>query len=110
MGHNTHAHDTHHNKDNKPGSSFTSAFWLIIILAGLFIAAVNFVNVMGHDEGGHDGGHEATEHTDPSAGHGNIQHQEVAPNHGDSHHEEVNGPVEEATAPKEEEHHEEGHH
>lgn len=29
----------------------------MLVLAGLFIAAVNFVTVMGHDDEGHGGGH-----------------------------------------------------
>jgi hypothetical protein len=44
------SHETHHPVDNRPGTSFKSSFWFVIILVGLFIAAVNFVNVMGHDE------------------------------------------------------------
>lgn len=61
MSHEAH-HDTHHHvEDPKPTTSFRASFWFVIILAGLFIAAVNFVSVMSHDEGGHEGGH-ATEH------------------------------------------------
>jgi hypothetical protein len=46
------AHDTHgsHQTDNKPTTSFQSSFWLVIILAGLFIAAVNFVKIMSKEE------------------------------------------------------------
>jgi hypothetical protein len=47
------SHETHHQTDNRPGTSFKSSFWFVIILVGLFIAAVNFVNVMGHDDEGH---------------------------------------------------------
>jgi len=57
MSHETH----HHPQDNKPTTSYNSAFWFVIILVGLFIAAVNFVNVMGHDEEEGHGGHESTE-------------------------------------------------
>jgi len=58
------SHETHHQTDNKPGSSYTAAFWFVLILVGLFIAAVNFVNVMGHDEGGgHGATHEPKEQT-----------------------------------------------
>jgi hypothetical protein len=50
------SHETHHNTEKTPTATpFKSSFWFVIILVGLFIAAVNFVNVMGH----HDGGHEA---------------------------------------------------
>lgn len=68
MSHEAH-HDTHHHvEDPKPTTSFRSAFWFVLILAGLFVAAVNFVDVMGHDEEGHGGGH-ATEHA-TGTGHG----------------------------------------
>jgi len=60
MSHETH----HHTTDNTPKTSYNSAFWFVLILAGLFIAAVNFVNVMGHDEGGGHGAiHETKEQT-----------------------------------------------
>lgn len=68
MSHDTHSTDHHVIQDEKPTSSFRSSFWLVVILAGLFIAAVNFVTVMSHDDGGH-GGH-GTEHTEPHTGHG----------------------------------------
>jgi hypothetical protein len=39
------AHDSHHehSTDNKIKTSFSASFWLIIILVGLFIAALNFI-------------------------------------------------------------------
>lgn len=67
MAHDTH-HDTNHasSEMKKSATSYRSAFWFVIILVGLFIAAVNFVNVMGHDEGeGHEG--HATEHASEPA-------------------------------------------
>lgn len=57
MAHETHhdSHGHHHiDADTRPTSSTRSAFWFVLILAGLFIAAVNFVGVMSHDE---EGGH-----------------------------------------------------
>lgn len=80
------AHGTHndaHSERSKSTVSFQSSFWLVVILVGLFIAALNFINVMGHHEGGeghheateqHEGGHEATKHeeghgTEAAAGH-----------------------------------------
>lgn len=65
------SHETHHHADTKPGSSYGAAFWFVIILVGLFIGAVNFVNVMGHDEGGdHGATHEPkTEATSGATGH-----------------------------------------
>ena len=60
------SHDTHHTTtDKRPGSSFTASIWFMLILAGLFIAAVNFVKVMSHDDGGHGEEH-ATEHAAPA--------------------------------------------
>lgn len=77
------SHDTHHKDDNKPGSSFTSSIWFMLLLAFLFVSAVNFVEIMGHDEGGH----------------GTEQHDEHATSehHGAESHGEEHG-------------HEEGHH
>jgi hypothetical protein len=66
------AHDIHHDTDQpaseirKSTISYRSAFWFTIILAGLFIAAVNFVNIMGKsgEEEGHNNNVEhATEAT-----------------------------------------------
>ena len=75
------SHDTHQHTEAKgPKTPLGSAFWFVLVLVFLFIGAVNFVNVMGKDEGeGHDGakteavegGHEAAtaEHTTDSASH-----------------------------------------
>jgi hypothetical protein len=51
MSNETH-NDTHHenhgqDERTKSKTSFQSSFWFVIILVGLFIAAINFVNVMG---------------------------------------------------------------
>ena len=37
--------DTHqeHSKENKTIISFKSAFWLVVIIVGLFVAALNFI-------------------------------------------------------------------
>jgi hypothetical protein len=50
------SHDTHsgHSKENKTIISFKNSFWLIIILVGLFIAALNFVQSESGGEG-HEG-------------------------------------------------------
>jgi hypothetical protein len=87
-----------HNEANKSKTSFTASFWLVIILVGLFIAALNFIEVMSHDDGGGHGGH-ATEATHaPAAGgheadHHDATHQEAAHEHGTAadttHHEEA---------------------
>ena len=47
------AHDTHgHPKENKTIISFKNSFWLVIIIVGLFIAALNFVKAEGGGEEG----------------------------------------------------------
>ncbi|HRO43123.1 MAG TPA: hypothetical protein PL009_09835 [Flavipsychrobacter sp.] len=52
------SHETHHSHtEASPKISYSAAFWFVLIMVGLFLGAVNFVNVMGHDEGG---GHGAT--------------------------------------------------
>jgi hypothetical protein len=81
MAHETH-HDTHHadahsdhhhhvEVETRPTTSYWSAFWFVLILVGLFVAAVNFVGVMGHDDGGHgESGHAkegAVHHTNREA-------------------------------------------
>ncbi len=69
-----HHHDEAHSTEIKSKTSFQSSFWLVLILVGLFIGAVNFISVMGHEEGGHGteqshgapaghgGGHDAAGH------------------------------------------------
>ena len=63
------SHDTHqHAAPKGPKTPIGAAFGLVLVLVVLFVSAVNFVNVMGHDEGEeHHGakteaveGHEAT--------------------------------------------------
>lgn len=73
MGHDTHQQDT---TTKTPKVSSTSAIWLVIIVILLFVSAVNFVNVMGHDEeGGHgeahtteQNAHDATNHNSTHIG------------------------------------------
>jgi len=38
-------HDHAHQDDNKAAVSFGASFWVIIILVGVFICAVNFIKV-----------------------------------------------------------------
>ena len=46
------SHDTQHHTNGKTEKSskisMSASFWFVLILAGLFIAAVNFVNVESH--------------------------------------------------------------
>ncbi len=49
-------HDPHHaspadGSKERPGTSASSAVWFVLILVGLFIAAINFISVSGGDEG-----------------------------------------------------------
>jgi hypothetical protein len=47
------SHDTGHghSTENKTIISFKNSFWLVIILVGLFVAALNFINAeSGHEE------------------------------------------------------------
>jgi hypothetical protein len=60
------AHETHHPAENKSKVSSASAFWYAVILVGLFIAAVNFVNVMGGGEEEHSKPAPMTEEATPS--------------------------------------------
>lgn len=61
----THGHDHDHDHSHAaplPGSEpksktgLRSAFFLVAIIAGLFIAALNFISAMGHSEEGHGSG------------------------------------------------------
>lgn len=71
MSHTEHHHDAEPAKSTFAISS-RSALLLFIVIAGLFIAAVNFVEVMSHDaaHGGHDA-HATTEQHDAN-GHGDA--------------------------------------
>lgn len=52
--HGTH-HDAADNADRKKSkSSFSSSFWFVLILVGLFIASLNFIKVMSHSEDAHE--------------------------------------------------------
>jgi len=51
-------HSTHHDSSSstdtaKSRTAFRSSLWFVLILVGLFIAALNFVEIMGHSEEGH---------------------------------------------------------
>jgi len=66
------SHETSHGHQSERAVSkvsFVSSFWLVVIIAGLFVAALNFIQSFssGHEEGGHathemhsTGGHEGT--------------------------------------------------
>ena len=46
------AHESHEQSSDtiKTRSPFSAAFWFTIVLVGLFIASLNFINAMGHGE------------------------------------------------------------
>lgn len=54
------SHDTHHKgpKEKQSIISFKNSFWLVVIIVGLFIAALNFVQA---ESGGEEHGATATE-------------------------------------------------
>lgn len=77
------SHDTHsaHSKENKTIISFKNSFWLVIILVGLFIAALNFIQIESAHEGeGHGGGHGAKHEAPAHGGHDAeaTKHEEAA--------------------------------
>lgn len=75
------SHDTHHghSTENKSIISFKNSFWLVAILVGLFIAALNFVQVESKPEA-EAHGHEM-KHGDAhqSASHEAPAHEAAAP-------------------------------
>ena len=59
------SHDSNHghSTENKTIISFKNSFWLVVIIVGLFVAALNFVQA---EKGGKEGeGKEATENAVP---------------------------------------------
>lgn len=47
------SHTAGHHEEPRSKSSMSASFWFVIILVGLFIAALNFINVMGNETEGH---------------------------------------------------------
>lgn len=99
MSHEAH-HDTHHHTADKPTTSFRSSVWFVIILVGLFVAAVNFVNVMGHDEEGE--GHETHKVEKISSHEASSTHQAGAAAEKATENNTENTQAQEATHPAEE--------
>jgi len=58
-----------HNEEPRSKTSMSASFWFAIILVGLFIAALNFISVMGHDSAEGHGGHATHEAALPTEGH-----------------------------------------
>ena len=68
------SHDTGHghSKENVTIISFKNSFWLVVIIVGLFVAALNFIQAESKgEEGEGHGGH----HTEAAAGHGHEGHE-----------------------------------
>jgi hypothetical protein len=61
------SHDTHQGSstENKTIIPFTNGFWLVIIIVGLFIGALNFIQA---ESGGEEGKGEGKEKTEMKAG------------------------------------------
>lgn len=85
--------DIHHADDQKPTVPFRSSLIFVLFIIALFVAAVNFVNVMGHDtDGGHGAGHgtEAAHHDAATTGHDDHGTTDAAAHddadHGAEHH------------------------
>lgn len=80
------SHDTNHGHttENKTIISFKNSFWLIIIIVGLFIAALNFIQAESGGEG-HEAKAEAAEmhHEGGAATHeeGKTEHKAEEPKH-----------------------------
>ncbi len=56
------SHDTHgHSKENQTIISFKNSFWLVVIIVGLFVAALNFIKAESGSEEGAGEGKEKTE-------------------------------------------------
>lgn len=76
------SHDTHHghSTENKSIISFKNSFWLVAILVGLFIAALNFVQVESKPEAEEHHGHEMKhEGAHQAASHEAAAHEEAVP-------------------------------
>lgn len=81
--HNNHGHHHHDAEADKPVIAFRSAFYFVLILAGLFVCSIAFIKSMsGGHEAGH-GEHQATEATH-GAGHGEAHGTEAAAEHHDA--------------------------
>lgn len=101
------SHDTHHghSTENKAKISFGNGFWLVIILVGLFVAALNFIQVEsageghgGHGEAIHEAHGGAHHEAAPAAGHNSHGEEAVKDEHaaGTPAHEEAPAPAREA--------------
>ena len=95
------SHDTGHghSTENKTIISFKNSFWLVVILVGLFVAALNFINAESGSEEGE--GHEKTE----MHGAKHEEGHEATHSEATEHHEEAAPHAEEAPAADSAAHH-----
>jgi hypothetical protein len=80
--HNNHGHHHHDAEATKPVIAFRAAFYFVLILAGLFICSIAFIQSM---SGGHEGGHGAHQATE--AGHGGGHEAAHGTEAAEEHHE-----------------------
>lgn len=81
MSHESHGH--HHDaQDAKPIVEYKAAWYFVLIVAGLFIGAIAFVQSMSHDESGHGDAHGAPHATEAPQG----SHAEGHGTHSESGH------------------------
>lgn len=101
----TMSHDTHGapGPSNRTVISFKNSFWLVVILVGLFIAALNFVQAESEpEEGGHEATHEMHHATGEHAAAPAEAHEAAAT---EAEGKEATEAKPAAEAPKEEAHH-----
>lgn len=84
------SHESHHHQPvDKPSTSFPSAIWLVLVIVGLFLAAVNFVSAMSsdHESGsGHEAKHEMHQNgSEATHESGSAQHEAPAEGHNEGH-------------------------
>lgn len=104
--HNNHGHHHHDAEADKPVIAFKSAFYFVLILAGLFICSIAFIKSM---SGGHEGGHGEHQATEAShgGGHGDAhgtEAQDAEAHHGTEADAHESGEAHEAPAPAEAHH------
>lgn len=88
------SHDTNNTESKSIKSSYGSSILFMLLIAFLFISAVNFVEIMSHEDGGHGEEH-TTEHAAPAHHDGGHDAMHADEHHGEDHHDEDHGSHEE---------------
>lgn len=75
------SHDTNHGQSGEKQTiiSFRNSFWLVVIIVGLFIAALNFIKAESGGEEGEGKGKETTEMKSEATGEKSEKKAEEAP-------------------------------